>query len=80
MRSIPFEEYLGPRVSSEEQAKRVDLVIARELSDCQREAILGYYFQNRSISDMARERGVNKSTVLRTLRRAEKRLQILLKY
>ncbi len=80
MRNIPFEEYLGPRLSGEDQAKRVNLVIERELSACQREILVAYYFQDLSIPEIAKERGVNKSTVFRTLRRAEKRLQMLLKY
>ena len=80
MRNIPFEEYLGPRLTGEEQSKRLNLVIQRELSPCQREVIIAYYFQEMSISEIARERGVHKSTVCRTLHRAERRLQILLKY
>jgi RNA polymerase sigma factor (sigma-70 family) len=56
------------------------LVIQRELSTCQREVLIAYYFQELSIPEIARERGVNKSTVCRTLHRAERRLQILLKY
>jgi RNA polymerase sigma factor (sigma-70 family) len=56
------------------------LVIQRELSPCQREVLIAYYFQELSIPEIARERGVNKSTVCRTLHRAERRLQILLKY
>lgn len=80
MRNIPFEEYLGPRLTGEEQSKRLNLVIQRELSPCQREVIIAYYFQEMSIPEIARERGVHKSTVCRTLHRAERRLQILLKY
>ena len=80
MRNIPFEEYLGPRLTGEEQSKRLNLVIQRELSPCQREVIIAYYFQEMSIPEIALERGVHKSTVCRTLHRAERRLQILLKY
>lgn len=60
--------------------KRVQQVIEQELSDCQREVMLAYYFQRQSITAIARERGVNKSTVSRTLKRAEDRLRMFLKY
>ena len=60
--------------------KRVQRVIEKELSDCQREVMIAYYFQRQTITAIARERGVNKSTVSRTLHRAEEMLRMLLKY
>ena len=80
MRSIRFDGYLGPRLPREVQLKRVRKVIEEELSDCQREVMVAYYFQEMSIPAIARERGVNKSTVCRTLHRAETRLRMFLKY
>jgi RNA polymerase sigma factor (sigma-70 family) len=60
--------------------KRVQRVIEKELSDCQREVMIAYYFQRQTITAIARERGVNKSTVSRTLHRAEEKLRMFLKY
>ena len=80
MRNIQFEGYLGPRLPKQVQMKRVRRVIEQELSDCQREVMVAYYFQRMSVTDIARERGVNKSTVSRTLKRAENRLRMFLKY
>ena len=80
MRSIRFDGYLGPRLPREVQLKRVRRVIEEELSDCQREIMIAYYFQEMSIPAIAKERGVNKSTVSRTLHRAEKRLRMFLRY
>jgi DNA-directed RNA polymerase specialized sigma24 family protein len=51
-----------------------------ELTDLQRETIIAYYFQQKNICHIARERGVNKSTVCRTLHRAEARIRRCLKY
>lgn len=80
MRSILYEGYLGPRLPREVQLKRVQRVIQEELTPLQRQTLLAYYFQEQSVSEIAQERGVNKSTVCRTLRRAEARLRRYLKY
>ena len=80
MRNIPYEGYQGICLPKEVQMKRVQRVIREELTALQREALLAYYFEERSITDIARERGVNKSTVCRTLHRAEEKLRRYLKY
>ena len=51
-----------------------------ELTHRQRETRIAYYFQERTITQIAQERGVNKSTVCRTLHRAEQKLRRYLKY
>ena len=55
-------------------------VIHEELTDLQRYTILAYYFENKSLLKIAEERCVNKSTVFRTLKRAEKKLKRFLQY
>ena len=80
MRNIPYEGYQGIRLPKEVQLKRVQRVIREELTELQREALLAYYFQEKSITEIARDRGVNKSTVCRTLHRAEEKLRRYLKY
>lgn len=60
--------------------ERIRRVIQEELTELQREVLMAYYFQEISIPQIARERGVNKSTVSRTLRRAEDKLRKYLKY
>jgi RNA polymerase sigma factor (sigma-70 family) len=60
--------------------ERVRRVIREELTEQQREVILAYYFQEKKIPQIAEERGVQKSTVSRTLHRAEQRLKRYLKY
>lgn len=80
MKNILYEGYLGPRLPREMQLKRVQRVIQEELTPLQREALLAYYFQEKTIAQIAQERGVNKSTVCRTLHRAEDKLRRYLKY
>lgn len=80
MRNILYEGYQGPRLPREVQLKRVQRVIREELTPLQRETLLAYYFQEKSITEIAENRGVNKSTVCRTLHRAEAKLRRYLKY
>ena len=80
MRNILYEGYQGIRLPKEVQLKRVQRVIREELTPLQREALIAYYFQEQSITQIAEERGVNKSTVCRTLHRAEEKLRRYLKY
>ena len=80
MKNILYEGYLGPRLPREVQLERVRRVIQEELTDLQREALLAYYFQERTITEIAAARGENKSTVCRTLHRAEKKQRRYLKY
>lgn len=80
MKNIRYEGYLGPRLPKEVQLKRVQRVIREELTQAQRETLMAHYFQKQTVTQIARERGVNKSTVSRTLKRAEEKLRRFLKY
>lgn len=80
MKNILYEGYLGPRLPREVQLQRVRRVIAEELTELQRQTLVAYYFQEQTMVQIARDRGVNKSTVCRTLHRAEEKLRKYLKY
>ena len=80
MRSIRFEGKASIRLPKKIQQQRLHRVIREELTPLQREAIVSYYFQEMTMEAIARERGVNKSTVCRTLHRAEQKLRKYLKY
>lgn len=80
MKNILYEGYLGPRLPREVQLKRVKRVIEEELTPLQKQTLIAYYFQQQTIPQIARERGVQKSTVSRTLKRAEAKLRKFLKY
>lgn len=51
-----------------------------ELTDLQREVLTAVYFEGKSQKEIAEQRGVCRSTVSRTLRRAEDRLRRFLRY
>ena len=80
MKNTRFEGYLGPRLPREIQLQRIRRVIKEELTELQRDIITAYYFQEMTIPQIARMRGVNKSTISRTLKRAEQKLQRYLRY
>lgn len=80
MKNILYEGYLGPRLPKEVQLQRVQRVIREELTPLQRQTLLDYYFHRMTIPQIALQRGVHKSTVSRTLHRAEQRLRRYLKY
>lgn len=80
MKSTRYDCFAIRSLGRQVQMERVRTVIREELTALQREAIIAYYFQEQSIPQIARDRGVNKSTVSRTLRRAEEKLRRFLKY
>ena len=80
MKSIHYDGYLGSRLPRDVQLKRIQRVIREELTELQRLTLTAYYFQAQTIPQIAAERGVNKRTVCRTLRRAEEKLRRYLRY
>lgn len=80
MKNTLYEGYRGPRLPKQVQLQRVQRVIREELTELQQQTLIAYYFQERTIPQIAADRGVNKSTVSRTLRRAEEKLRRYLKY
>ena len=80
MKNILYDGYKGIRLPREVQMKRVQRVIEEELTPLQREALIAYYIQGQTITEIARDRGVQNSTISRTLHRAEEKLRRFLKY
>ena len=80
MRNTLFDGYEGPRLPREVQLRRLRRVMELELTPVQREMLIAYYFQEKNIPLIARERGVCPSTVSRTLHRAENRIRRCLRY
>ena len=80
MKNTLYDGYKGIRLPKEVQTKRVQRVIEEELTPLQKEALIAYYIQGQSITEIAQDRGVHKSTISRTLHRAEEKLRRLLKY
>ena len=79
MKNILYDGYLGPRLPKQVQLQRVQRVIREELTQLQRETLTDYYFHRMTIPEITARRGVHKSTVSRSLPRAENRLRRYLK-
>lgn len=80
MRNIRCESLFSSPLPPDVQLKRIQQIIWEELTDLQREAIVGIYFQGKTLSQIADERSVCRSTVYRTLKRGEAKLRRFLKY
>lgn len=80
MRSIRFEGKVSIRLPKKIQQQRLHRVIREELTELQRYTVIAYYFRELTMDQIARERRVNKSTVSRTLKRAEDKLRRFLQY
>ena len=60
---------------SDRQRREFWRTVYRTLTPCQQRALLGHVLEGKSYSQIARERGVHRSTVLRTARLAICRLR-----
>lgn len=80
MRNTLFDGYEGPRLPRQMQLRRIRRVMEQELTERQRQTLTAYYFRQLTIPQIAAEQGINKSSVCRTLHRAENRLRRCLKY
>ncbi|MBR2047726.1 MAG: sigma-70 family RNA polymerase sigma factor [Oscillospiraceae bacterium] len=79
-RNTLFEDYEGPRLPREVQLRRIRRVMEQELTPTQREIFQAYYFENKTMLEIANQRGISRSSVHRTLQRAEYRCRRSLKY
>ena len=75
MRNIPYDNHFGLELPKEVQIQRILRVMEEELTEKQRAYLAAYYFDELRPSQIARRYGVGRSTVIRTLHRAEDRLR-----
>ena len=80
MKTTLYEVSTGLRLPKQLQLQRIRQVIHNELTQVQRDTLLDYHIYGKTITQIAQERGVQKSTVSRTLRRAEARVRRCLRY
>lgn len=78
---------LWQRAQGEDNRQRLDrltrylpVAIAEELTPRQQQLLQMYYYDGKSVTAISRELSVNKSTVTRTLQRAQERLRKCLRY
>lgn len=80
MKNIPYELFSNVQFPPEVQRRRVRMVMEHELTEVQRRAVQGYYFEGRTVRSMARELGVQPSSVSRAIQRGLKRMARCLRY
>lgn len=80
MKNTPYEMFTNIRFPAEVQRQRVRTVMEHELTEVQRRAIEGYFFEGRTVRSMAREQGVHPSSVTRAIQRGLKRMARCLRY
>ncbi len=80
VRNTLYDGYEGPRLPRQVQLRRLSRVIEMELTPIQREILMAYYFGGLTMEQIARERGICRSSVCRTLHRAENRVRRCLRY
>jgi len=80
VKNIHFDGKATIRLPKKIQQQRLHRVIREELTQLQRYTVIAYYFREQTMEQIARERRVNKSTVSRTLKRAEDKLRRFLQY
>ena len=80
MKNTLYEQFTNMRFPAEVQRRRIRAVMERELTETQRRAIQGYYFEGRSIREMARQQGVRPSSVWKAIQRGLRRMARCLRY
>ena len=80
MRNILYDDRFGLELPREVQIQRILRVMEQELTEKQLSYLQAYYFEEEAFSQIARRYGVNRSTVMRTVARAEDRLRRHLTY
>ncbi len=58
----------------------LEKAIANELTETEREAVTDHWFNNETVSQIAEKKGINPSAVNRTLKRAQEKLERVLRY
>ncbi len=75
--------YDSPKPSSDYIVKLRRLIsdiIKTELTENQRELVMEYYYNGKTIEEIAKQKGVNKGSVSRSLKRARERVATTLRY
>lgn len=75
MRNILYDNEFGLELPKDVQIQRMIRVMDEELTEKQRAYLAAYYFEELRPSQIARRYRVNRSTVMRTIHRAEDRLR-----
>lgn len=80
MSGMGSEENARRGISTKKQAQILRQILEQELTDSQRQVFMEYHFRRKTMAQIARERGVHKSTICRTLKRAEQKVKRITQY
>lgn len=80
MKNTLYDRFPGRHLSREMQVNRIRQVIQEDMTTLQRYTLVKYYFENKTLQQIADTRNVKKSTVWRTLKRAEEKIKWVMKY
>ena len=80
MKNTRFRAGRFRRITRDRQAEQLQNLIRQELTELQHDTLIAYYVEGKTLPEIAGERNVNKSTVSRTLKRAEEKLARFLQY
>ena len=80
MKNTPYELFSSVQYPPEVQRRRVRMVIEHELTETQRRAILGHFFEGKTFRAIAQEQGVQPSSVWRAMQRGLRRMARCLRY
>ena len=73
-------QYDGPDLRKKAMLKMLPLVIENQLTPTQRAYVVSYFFQKKTVEQIAVEFGVSKSTVSRTIHRGINRIHNVMRY
>ena len=80
MSVMDSEENARPAISARKQAEILRGILENELTACQRQVFMKYHFGKKTMTQIAKECGVHKSTICRTLKRAEQKVKRFTQY
>lgn len=80
MKNTPFDGGLTRRQPPEILKRRMMAVMHQELTQRERETLLATSLEGKTLTQLAREQGINKSTACRTYHRAMGKVRRFLRY
>lgn len=81
--ALIFDRYQGSGSNKAELRRKLDIVykaMKQELTEKEFDALKSYYILGKKMKDIARDRGVNPSTVTRQIRRAKEKIKHITAY
>ena len=81
--ALVYDRYQGAGTNKSELRRKLDIVykaMKNELTEKEFDALKDYYILGKKMKDIAKDRGVNPSTVTRQIRRAKEKIRHIAQY